>query len=174
MRRLSIFGLTALALPFCESFARFARFASPRVALVLFARKVPRFETFLAELQEAPTAAALSTVIARMRSKGAPVETYHYNVAISRATALGERVAALGFFDALLKERGLRPDTFTIASAVKAAERDWRRALALIEAAPSLGVQPDVFCYTAAVTACRKGGRAREVKHGQWAEGRKG
>jgi pentatricopeptide repeat protein len=84
---------------------------------------------------------------------------FHYNAAISRATQLGSGDGGLDFFDELL-DQGVQPDAYSFASAIKASEKDWRQAMKLLDSMQRHKVIPDVFCYTAAAVALRKGNQA--------------
>lgn len=122
--------------------------------------------SYMEELKFAESIEQLQSTLSAMREKRIHPETHHYNVAISRATHLSGGRAGLTFFDELLAQskrsdtkhtESVHPDKFTLSAAIKAAgEHDWRQAVDIFKAASSYGVQPDVYCYTAAISACRR------------------
>ena len=111
-----------------------------------------RFESFVDELQRAPSVGALHGVLEAMRRKGAEPETLHFNAALARANQLRAPAnEALRFFEDCCAAGGsggagnsplAGPDAFTYSSAIKAVGADWRKALALLEDMPRRGVEP--------------------------------
>jgi pentatricopeptide repeat domain-containing protein 1 len=99
-----------------------------------------------------------------MLERSAPPEVLHYNAAMARARQLQEPKLAASLLDELLKDRTLSPDVYSFSAAIRAADRDWRRALSLLDVmAREYGCTPDVVCFTAAVTACSRAGQTSQA-----------
>ena len=88
-----------------------------------------RFESYLDELQKAPSSADIRAVFTTMQRRGVPPEVFHFNAAITRLGRLpdpGRESKAM--FTAMLKA-SISPDAYTFSSLISASDRDWKRAV---------------------------------------------